>query len=148
MLRYRNRNNQSVIGWLKENRDDLKLNNSLYVNISAELLAVTAPQDKVIDLISSLPESLDAKELEVISKIENASDGEKISIKVIVADGKANIFLKGEKIELPKEEKKEKAVEKKTEEEKAAEEEKEKRKDEKKLAEKAAEKAAIKRGTE
>ncbi|MFA4855737.1 MAG: 50S ribosomal protein L31e [archaeon] len=74
----------------------------------------------------------------------------KIEVKIVFADGKANIFLKGEKIHLPKEKKEEKpkAAEKKTGEEKAAEEEKEKRQEEKKMAEKAAEKAAIKKGRE
>ncbi len=74
----------------------------------------------------------------------------KIEIRVIVSEGKANVFLKGEKVSLPKEEKKkpEKKEHKKTEEEKAAEEEKQKKKEEKKLAEKAAEKTAIKRGKE
>jgi ribosomal protein L31E len=73
----------------------------------------------------------------------------KVRITAVVSKGKANLFLKGEKIPKPKEEKKpEKKPEKKTEEEKAAEEEKEKKKEEKKLAEKAAEKAAIKRGKE
>jgi len=75
----------------------------------------------------------------------------KIEVKVIFIEGKANVFLKGEKAKLPKEEKKEEAAkekkeEKMTEEEKAAEAEKEKKKSEKKLAEKAAEKSAIKRG--
>lgn len=83
----------------------------------------------------------------------------KIAVKVIFVEGKANVFLKGEKAKLPKEEKteekltkeeKKEEVEKEkknmTEEEKTAEEEKEKKKDEKKLAEKAAEKSAIKRG--
>ncbi len=73
----------------------------------------------------------------------------KARIKVVVSKGKANLFLKGEKIPKPKEEKKpEKKTEKKTEEEKAAEQEAEKKKEEKRLAEKAAEKAAIKRGKE
>jgi ribosomal protein L31E len=74
----------------------------------------------------------------------------KIAVRIVFVGGKANIFLKGEKVALPKEEKAEKpkAAEKKTEEEKAAEEEKEKKQDEKKMAEKAAEKAAIKRGRE
>jgi len=73
----------------------------------------------------------------------------KLAIKVILAEGKANVFLKGEKLKAKKEEKKkEKPEEKKTEEEKAFEEEKQKKKDEKKLAEKAAEKAAMKRGKE
>ncbi len=83
----------------------------------------------------------------------------KIEVKVIFVDGKVNVFLKGEKAKLPKEEKKEETltkIEKKIEEvkekknmtdtEKEAEAEKEKKKDEKKLAEKAAEKSAIKRG--
>ena len=72
----------------------------------------------------------------------------KILITIIVSKGKANIFLKGEKISMPKEEKKEKHEEKKTVEEKAMEEEKEKKQEEKKLAEKSAEKTAIKRGKE
>jgi len=76
----------------------------------------------------------------------------KVEIKVIVSAGKANLFLKAEKIQKPKEEKKEEKKtekkEEKTEEEKAAEEEKERKKKEKKIAEKAAEKAAIKRGKE
>ncbi len=72
----------------------------------------------------------------------------KIEVKVIFIEGKVNVFLKGEKATLPKEEKKkeEKKEEKMTKEEKEAEKEKEKKKDEKKLAEKAAEKSAIKRG--
>ena len=81
----------------------------------------------------------------------------KIEVKVVFIEGKANVFLKGEKARLPKEEKKkmtkeekeaeeEKEKKKMTKEEKEAEEEKEKKKDEKKLAEKAAEKSAIKRG--
>ena len=80
----------------------------------------------------------------------------KIEVKIIFIEGKVNVFLKGEKAKLPKEEKKEEktAKEKKkeeaekemTEEEKAAEAEKEKKRDEKRLAEKAAEKSAIKRG--
>ncbi len=78
----------------------------------------------------------------------------KIEVKVIFTEGKANVFLKGERVKLPKEEKKkeekkeeaEKEKKKMTEEEKAMEAEKEKKKDEKKLAEKAAEKSAIKRG--
>lgn len=73
----------------------------------------------------------------------------KINIKIVLAEGKANIFLKKEKIVIPKEEKKEdKKPEKKTAEEKQAEEEKEKKKEDKKLAEKAAEKSAMKRGQE
>jgi large subunit ribosomal protein L31e len=74
----------------------------------------------------------------------------KISIKVVVVDKKANIFLKGEKVKAKKEEKKkeEKKEEKMTEEEKAAAAEKEKKKEDKKLAERAAEKAALKRGKE
>ena len=73
----------------------------------------------------------------------------KIDIKIIYVDGKANIFLKKEKVKAKKEEKKEeKKPEKKTAEEKQAEEEKEKKKEDKKLAEKAAEKAAMKRGKE
>lgn len=73
----------------------------------------------------------------------------KIEIRVVVSEGKANVFLKGEKIKAKKEEKKPvKKEEKKTEEEKAEEEEKQKKKDEKKLAEKSAEKAAMKRGKE
>jgi ribosomal protein L31E len=71
----------------------------------------------------------------------------RIDIKIVFVDGKANIFLKGEKVHLPKEEK-EKHIEKKTAEEKAAEEEKEKKQEEKKMAEKSAEKAALKRGKE
>ena len=82
----------------------------------------------------------------------------KIEVKVIFIEGKVNVFLKGEKTKLPKEEKKKELtkIEKKIEEvkekknmtdtEKEAEAEKEKKKDEKKLAEKAAEKSAIKRG--
>lgn len=83
----------------------------------------------------------------------------KIEVKVIFIEGKANVFLKGEKAKLPKEEKEkekmtkeekeaeeEKEKKKMTKEEKEAEEAKEKKKDEKKLAEKAAEKSAIKRG--
>lgn len=74
----------------------------------------------------------------------------KIGVKIVFVEGKANIFLKGEKVRLPKEEKKEKPKEaaKKTAEEKAAEEEKEKKQEEKRMAEKSAEKAAIKRGKE
>jgi len=73
----------------------------------------------------------------------------KIAIKVIVSEGKANIFLKGEKAKAKEEKKKEvKKEEKLTVEEKKAEEEKEKKKAEKKLAEKSAEKAAMKRGKE
>jgi len=83
----------------------------------------------------------------------------KIAVKVIFIEGKVNVFLKGEKAKLPKEEKKEETLTKEekkeevekekkkmTEEEKAMEAEKEKKKDEKKLAEKAAEKSSIKRG--
>ena len=62
----------------------------------------------------------------------------KIEIKVVIADGKANIFLKSEKVKKAKEEKKEEKPEKLTAEEKAAVEEKEKKKEDKKLAEKAA----------
>ncbi len=72
----------------------------------------------------------------------------KIEIKVVFSEGKANIFLKGEKVVVPKEEKKEEKEEKKTAEEKATLEERERKKEEKKLAEKAAEKVAIKRGKE
>jgi len=75
----------------------------------------------------------------------------KVEIKIVFTEGKANLFLKGEKVSLPKEKqedkKEEKPVEKKTSEEKKEKEEKEKKKEEKKLAEKAAEKAAMKRGT-
>lgn len=77
----------------------------------------------------------------------------KVEIKIVFIEdkaigGKASLFLKGEKVKLPKEEKKEEKKEKKTEEEKKEEEEKEKKKEEKKMAEKSAEKAAIKRGKE
>jgi len=72
----------------------------------------------------------------------------KLAIKVVVFEGKANVFLKGEKVHLEKEKKEEKKEKKKTEEEKALEEEKQRKIEGKKLAEKAAEKAAIKRGTE
>lgn len=71
----------------------------------------------------------------------------KISIKIILDKGKANVFMQNEKIELPKEEKKkEKKEEKKTEDEKKAEEERERKKGEKRLVERAADTSAIKRG--
>ncbi|MDP2974029.1 MAG: 50S ribosomal protein L31e [Candidatus Diapherotrites archaeon] len=71
----------------------------------------------------------------------------KISIKIILDKGKANVFMHDEKVELPKEEKmKEKKEGKKTEDEKKAEEEKERKKGEKRLVEKAADASAIKRG--
>jgi len=73
----------------------------------------------------------------------------KIEVKIVFTEGKANIFLKKEKVKIQKEEKKEeKKAEKKTKEEKQAEEEKERKKEEKKLAEKSAEKAAMKRRKE
>jgi len=74
----------------------------------------------------------------------------KVSIKVVVVDNKANIFLRGEKVKAKKEEKKreEKKEEKLTGEEKAAVAEKQKKKEEKKMGERAAEKAALKRGKE
>ncbi len=74
----------------------------------------------------------------------------KIEIKVIVTEGKANVFLRKEKASLPKKEEKaeKEPAEKKTEEEKKEEKEKEKKKEEKKMAEKAAEMAAMKRGTQ
>ncbi|MBN2067163.1 MAG: 60S ribosomal protein L31 [Candidatus Diapherotrites archaeon] len=70
----------------------------------------------------------------------------KLEIKVIIAEGKANVFLQSEKIKPLKEKKEEKKEEKKTEEEIAIEEEKEKKKQEKKAVERAAEAAAMKRG--
>lgn len=72
----------------------------------------------------------------------------KISVKFVIVDGKANVFLKGEKVKEKKEKKEEKKPEKMTEEEKAALQEREKKKEEKRIAEKAAEKAAMKRGKE
>jgi len=73
----------------------------------------------------------------------------KLAIKVIEAEGKANVFLQSEKVKPPaKEEKKgEKKKEEKTPEEIAAEEEKKRKEEEKKMVEKAAEAAAIKRGS-
>lgn len=74
----------------------------------------------------------------------------KMSIKIILDKGEANVFMHNEKVELPREEKKkekkEEKEEKKTEDEKAAEEERERKKGEKRLVEKAAEASAIKRG--
>jgi len=72
----------------------------------------------------------------------------KVEIKIVFTGGKASLFLKGEKVKIPKEEKKGEKKKEKTGEEKKEEEEKEKKKEEKKMAEKSAEKAAIKRGKE
>ena len=72
----------------------------------------------------------------------------KLDIKVIKAEGKANVFLQDENVTVPRKEKKgEKKEEKKTAEDKREEEERERKKEEKKTAEKAADAAAIKRGT-
>ena len=72
----------------------------------------------------------------------------KLSVKVVFVEGKANVFLKGEKVRAKEEKPKEKKEEKLSEEQKIALKEKEKKMEEKRLAEKAAEKSAIKRGVE
>jgi large subunit ribosomal protein L31e len=70
----------------------------------------------------------------------------KIKVKVIVAEGKANVFLPNEKMPEKKEKKEKKKEEEKTEEQKEAEKEMEKKKEEKREMEKEAAAAAIKRG--